>query len=125
MIRIILAAVLLSFGLQATAKECQRPVDAVNVPDGETASEKEMIAASQAVRAFVAGGQDYVECMQGMIDDAKAAVSTAVDREAYDEATGKFEKVVALHDEMVADMQTLAESFNVALRAYNARAAEE
>lgn len=124
MVRVLMMAVLLGFGLPAMAKECERPVGSVDVPDGNSASEEEMVAASQKVRAFVSDGQTYVDCMQGEIEAAKAAVSAAADREAFDKASGLFDEVVARHDSMVSAMKSLAESFNLALRAYNARAAE-
>lgn len=106
----------------ASAEECVKPEAEVTVPDGATASEAVMIAASKSVRAFVNDGQAYVDCLQPSIDAATESVRTAVkDSEEHQTVSRELLLLVSDHDAMVKAMQDLADDFNTALKAYNAR----
>ena len=85
------------------------------MPDGATASKEEMISANQAVKKFVAETEAYVEC----VDAEEAKLSE-------EELTPEIhESYVTRHNAAVDAMQTIADQFNGAIRAYKAAAAAE
>lgn len=59
----LFAAALATGASQALA--CDKPRLDLDMPDGKTASETEMIAAQQQVNAFVKAGESYIACIEG------------------------------------------------------------
>lgn len=116
------AVLLLLFPFTAAiADECKQPTAAPAVPDGATADQETMIAASQDVRRFVSEGQAYTDCMQPVIDAAKQdAVAADEGSDAQSAANQALQNAVGKHDQMVSEMQSLADNFNSQLRAYRA-----
>ena len=87
--------------------DCAAPV-APEVPDGTTSSMEQMVATQNRVKAFVAAGQTYIACMDGVADDRERTVE---ERNA----------AVAEHNRMVGEMERLAGDFNAQIRAFKAR----
>lgn len=56
-------------GTAVAQSNCNRP-DSINIPDGASASLDQMIEAQNGVRGYVSSMEEYLECMDSMIDDA-------------------------------------------------------
>lgn len=115
---------LLFFPALVLANDCgEQPTAPESIPKGATASEQDMVAASQEVREFVQVGQQYTKCLQPMIDEAKKAVEAAEEGTPQHEAVSK-ELVVLVyqHDTLVDKMKAVADEFNGELQAYNSQA---
>jgi cyclophilin family peptidyl-prolyl cis-trans isomerase len=78
------------------------------LPDASSVSEAEMIASQRQVREFVAGGEAYLACLAGVIDDEE--------REA-----GLRNAAVEEHNRMVAAMEEIAAGFNEQIRVFRTR----
>jgi cyclophilin family peptidyl-prolyl cis-trans isomerase len=76
--------------------------------DANVATEDEMIASQQQVRAFVAAGEAHLACLAKVIDDE--------DRDADDRNTA-----VGEHNRMVAAMEEIAAAFNEQIKVFKAR----
>ena len=127
MFRHLLLMVLLGWAASAMAQDCDRPGASLDLPDAQTATEEDMVAASQDVRQFVSNGQAYVDCLQPEIDAAGQAVQQANDsgnEEAHVAASRDYLALLRQSDSMIEEMKALAGEFNGALRAYNARVAK-
>lgn len=95
----------------ATAKAACTFPDEVNVPDGATASEQEMLAGRDAVQQYMATMNEYLSCLD---EESTAA--------AEEEETPEQKQMhVARHNAAVEQMETLAADFNEQLRAYKSR----
>lgn len=96
--------------LQARASElnktCAYP-DKPSIPDGRNSTEEEMIEAQQAMKAFIADGNEYIECLE------KVEKSWGEDATEDDRAL-----VVVLHNKAVDEMKSIADLFNSAVRAF-------
>ena len=95
--------------------DCAPPETPV-VPDGNTAAAADLKAAADAVRAFVAAGEEYTACL----DRHEAALSDG--QELSEEDKNVY---VRAHNAMVDAMQATAADFNTALGAYKERRAAE
>ncbi|HEX6999869.1 MAG TPA: peptidylprolyl isomerase [Gammaproteobacteria bacterium] len=87
--------------------ECEKPEEPV-IPDGETATLDEMMAGQTAMREFVSGSENYLDCLAKIIDDEEQAA------ERRNAAIGE-------HNRTVSAMEALAESYNTEVRAFKAR----
>ncbi len=87
-----------------------------SIPDGSTASKEEMLAASTNVKAFLAGVDDYLVCIESAERDAVAELENPdpADLQRRDEMLSK--KFDAANDEKAL----IGEEFNQQVRAYNA-----
>jgi len=108
------AAVLLLFAAAGTAlaqEGCRKPQSTVNIPDGQSASREEMIAAQTAVNAFLDTMNTYLECL-----DERA-------RELPEGEDGRRARVIndARYTAARDEMQALAEKFNLQVRVYKLR----
>jgi hypothetical protein len=125
MFRHLLLVALLGSATNVMAESCTRPTAKVDVPDGQTASEAAMVAASEDVRQFVGNGQTYVDCLQEQMDAAKLVVdkaNTPGNEVAHEAANKEYLALIQKHDSMVGEMKAKASDFNDALRAYKTRA---
>ena len=95
--------------------DCAAPQAPV-VPDGATAAVADIKAAADAVRAFVAAGEEYTACL----DRHEAALSDGEDLSEEDAIV-----YVHAHNTMVDAMQKTAADFNTSLGAYKERRAAE
>jgi len=81
-----------------------------SVPDGRNSTEQEMLDAQARMKAFIADGNKFIECLD---EQEKGWGDNATDT---DHAT-----VVVLHNQAVDDMQSVADLFNAAVRAYKGK----
>ncbi len=105
-----LLATLLGFSTVALA-DCEMPTGPI-IPDGNVASQDELVAAQKAMKGFQEELQEYRKCIDGML--------AGLDPEAADVA----EQTSALnsnYDKSVDAEAAIAEEFNVAVRAFKAR----
>jgi len=91
--RICLSAVFVllaapAFAADALDAACKDPT-APTMPNGRTAAREEIIAAANAVKAYVADSDKYQECLKGVIDgmdqeEAKREAQAKADKKAVD-----------------------------------------
>ncbi|MBD3648066.1 MAG: hypothetical protein HUJ31_11590 [Pseudomonadales bacterium] len=124
----LMAAALLFACVGAAATElsdCPRPSAPQNLPEGSSSSESEMVEAQRMVKGFVSEGQAFLECLKTVIQEVKENVEEAQGGEDLTEeqtaAVRRHQKLIELHNEMVGEMQRVAEKFNQALHDYNAK----
>ena len=90
-------------------KKCTYP-DAPTIPNGRKASEEEMLEAQSALKAFLAAGEEYTSCLQG--------VEASWGEEATDEQRAVM---VIFYNKAVDEMHAVGDMFNAAVRAYKGR----
>ncbi|HZX24242.1 MAG TPA: hypothetical protein VFF18_11940 [Woeseiaceae bacterium] len=110
-----LAVVLGLAGFAAAAQaECVYPEQNVDMPNGTTATQEEMIAAQKAVKAYMADMEAYLACLKEE-HAAAAAEAGDVDEEVAAKRDAMFTK---RHDAAVDQMHLVGARFNEQVRAY-------
>lgn len=101
----------LALALPGTALACEYP-ERVNVPDGRSASLEEMQTGQKDVKTYMAAMEEYLDCIDKEADDNAA--------DAEDEEMQKQQRAILVqkHNAAVDEMEQVAESFNVQVRAY-------
>lgn len=89
---------------------CPYPDD-INIPDGSTASESEMLDGQKMVKSYIADMEEYLECL----DEESTALG---DSESEDQKAMHVKR----HNAAVEAMEKVAASFNEQIRSYKARA---
>ena len=119
--KVLLPVSLLAALLSATAfADCAAPTIAIKVPDGATATLDEMLAVKHAIKDADATVAQFADCLKTE-QDAKIA---AGGDQMKDEEKVKIGAEYVSHQNVVADqLQKVADQFNVAVRAYKAKAA--
>lgn len=105
----------------STSLACDYP-ERPSIPDGNTASKEELLAAKEAVNTYLAGVDTYLSCIE---EAEKAAVA---ELEAPDPAdlTRRDEMLSKKFDAANNEKVLVGEEFNQQVRAYNAaRAAKD
>lgn len=99
--------------MQARAKEvnaaCEYP-DKPSIPDGRGSTKDEMLQAQSRMKSFISAGNDYIDCLD------KLEQSWGDDAADSDHAL-----IVVLHNKAVDDMQSVADLFNSAVRAFKGK----
>jgi len=108
--KLLIATLLVVFSGQAFAA-CEAP-SAPIVPDGNVASEDELVAAQKALKSYQADLGDYRGCLQLMQQGVDV---TAEDADAQSAA------ILAKYNASVDGESAAAEEFNAAVRAFKAR----
>jgi len=104
---------LAGFAVAAQA-ECVYPQQDVDMPDGTTATQEEMVAAQKAVKAYMADMEAYLACLK---EEHAAAAAEAGDED--EEAAAKREAMFTKrHDAAVDQMHLVGARFNEQVRAY-------
>lgn len=93
---------------------CERPDD-IRIPDGKTATEKEMLAADAGYRRFMDDMRSYQACLAA---DADQRRPHSEDREALRQYENTY---VARHNAASEAMVHATEEFNKAIDEYKAR----
>jgi hypothetical protein len=101
------------------ADECMKP-DAPVIPDGNTATEEELLGAREKLMAFLVEGESYRSCM----DEKLAAL-----RDSHDDASKEekgtiakmYEALTTAYNNQVDAEQAAGDEFNKAVRAFKAR----
>lgn len=105
----VLIIVIASLGLTVGAfAECSREAAPV-LPDGAKASMDDMVAGQQAVKAYLASGNEFLSCLE--------QEQTAAGEEESEEA--KAERL-ARYNAVVDEMQAVGDQFNAAVKAFKA-----
>lgn len=85
---------------------CQIPARP-EIPDGSSATMDEMVSAQQALKSFIAAGNTYLDCLDGL-------EKTLGDEITEDQST----LVTTIYNRVVATMQSSATAFNDQLKAF-------
>lgn len=95
---------------------CDIP-DPVPIPDGASASERDLVVADRVIKRYMAEMQLYVDCVEAETQDLR---SNAPKR---DRAGSKLreERAIQRLNEAAAAMEHVAELFNEAVAAYKER----
>ncbi|MFY8095653.1 MAG: hypothetical protein ACOVN0_19410 [Niveispirillum sp.] len=94
----------------AASSGCTRPQAPGKLPDGKTATEKEMRDAQIAVKTYVSESEAFNACLDKLV---KASLSRITARE--------YLALIQQYDLTYSAMQIFAERFNVQLRVFRAR----
>jgi len=109
---ILTVSLLVALAAGPAFADCTPPQEAVQVPDGATATLNQMIAAQKAVKAYDAAVKAYGNCLQ---QEENAKVAAGGDK-------GKLNaKYAKLTNKQVDKDTHLATKFNDELRAYKAK----
>lgn len=111
----IFSAAALCVSLSVNATDCDYP-SKIDVLDGNSASEDEMIQGQRQVKQYVSTMEGYLECLQKELDDGLAEMDTE-DEEAIQQRQALRD---ARHNAAVDEMEDVANRFNAAVRAYKA-----
>ncbi len=119
-----LAIAALAITAQASAN-CAYPTAPDKIPDGSKASKDEMIAGSQAVKAFDALIKQYQDCVQTEHDAAVLNIDPALPKDKKDAQKTQLDdildkKVGAAQD----DDEAVTGRFNAQIKAYNSEHAK-
>lgn len=89
--------------------ECNRP-SAPDLPDGATSDLETMVEGQKAVKAFVAGIEEYLDCLN---KEGEAAAEA----ETPEQQLARIQE----HNSAVDDMEAIAATFNEEIREYKAK----
>lgn len=92
--------------------KCKLPPKPV-VPNGRTANKEEMLNAQKALKAYLAQGDEYIACLKGL--EAGWGETISEEQKAV---------VVIFNNRSVDEMQSVADLFNQAVRAYKGKNGE-
>ena len=90
---------------------CMKP-DAPDIPDGDTSDIQTMVTGQKAVKGFVAGVEEYLDCL------------TAEEEAAGEEEEEATAQRIEVYNAAVDEMEQVAEALNVEIRKYKAKQAE-
>ena len=100
--------------------DCTPPANDVKIPDGNTATKDEMLAAQHAIRENDAAIKTYGDCLQSEQD---AKITAGGDKMKDEDKQKIAAEYATKQNAAVEKLQKLADEFNVALRAWKARQA--
>lgn len=99
---------------EVPAGDCDPPAPAPAVPPGATATHEEMVRAQQAIRVWIADGEDYIVCL--------TELEASWQEQGVEVSEKRRQALVSDHNQIVSAMEEVAARFNEALRAYQQRA---
>ena len=91
------------------------------IPDGNTASKDELLAAKGAIQEFMAAVDGYLQC----IESEEQAAIAELDNPSPEEIQRRDEMLNKKFDAANDEKALLGEQFNQQIRAYNARVKED
>jgi hypothetical protein len=113
-----LIALVLTGGLAAAqANACDYPKDPKKFPNGNSATKDEMVEAKKSVVQYNEDMKVYLDCLDKEVTDKLASMPNATEKEKADIQKKTDQK----HDAAVIKLQSVADDFNVQLRAYKAK----
>lgn len=92
--------------------DCAAPNDDVQIPNGNSATREQMLAAQRAVRAYNAEVKQFADCLQ---QEQDAKVAAGGDQAKLAEEYAKRQNAV------VDKLQQIADKFNVELKAFKTK----
>lgn len=119
--KVLLPVLLIAAAMALPAHaECTAPLNDVKIPNGNTATMEEMLAAKHAIQENNAAVEAYTQCLKAEQDAKIAAGGT----DMKDEEKVKISTEYANRTNVeVEKLQKLADKFNVEVRAYKAKQA--
>lgn len=115
--KIFVASVLVfSASLAIACDYPERPA----IPDGATASKDELLAAKDAIQAYMADVDTYLQC----IESEETAAIAELDNPSPEELQRRDDILNKKFDAANEEKVLLGEQFNQQIRAYNAKAKE-
>jgi hypothetical protein len=120
-------AVLAALAAGSAHAACSYPKAPDNIPDGNTATLEQMVAAQKAVKQFDQEINAYTACLKLESDNAVAQVDQSEDDPKKKEAQKKeLERVqIQKHNAAVEEDEALAQRFNEQLKVFKAKAAKK
>jgi hypothetical protein len=101
--------------------DCSYPPPPEHLPDGNTATLEEMIAAQKAVKEYDKAINAYVSCIQLEKSDA---VTKAGDKLTKEQAADLERVEVQKHNAAIDQLQSVADRFNEQVKVYKAKNAD-
>jgi len=105
----------------AQANACDYPAKPGKLPDGNSASKDEMLAAKKLVTTYTDEIKAYLDCLDKDTTEKLAAMLNATEKEKA-EVQKKTDKK---HDAAVTEMMSVTDGFNEQIRAWKAKSATE
>jgi len=97
----------------ASAQDCDYP-PLVSIPSGADSTMDDLLAAQGSIREYMASMNEYLDCVN---DELTAA---------GDDAPAEYKAIMlSRHNAAVAEMETVAEDFNLEVQAYREANPEE
>ena len=93
----------------AAAATCTEPAKP-SMPDGKTATEEQMLDAQGEVKAYIAEGESYMDCLKGL------------EQSVEEEDEEKKAALIQAHNAMVDSMEAVAGQFNEQVAAFSEQA---
>ncbi|HVY81235.1 MAG TPA: hypothetical protein VG994_09670 [Steroidobacteraceae bacterium] len=120
-------AVLAALAAGSAHAACSYPKAPDNIPDGNTATLEQMIAAQKAVKQFDQEISAYTACLKLENDNALAQVDQSEnDPKKKEEQKKELERVqIQKHNAAVEEDEALAQRFNEQLKVFKAKAAKK
>jgi hypothetical protein len=114
-----LGLLVLAASLSTTAyAECAYPHKPAKMPDGNTATKDEMVAANKQVKQYNADMTAYLDCLKTEYDGTTAKLPA----DATEDQKKQLATVYARkNDAAVDELQTVATQFNEQLRVFKAK----
>ena len=121
-------AVLAALAAGSAHANCSYPKAPDNIPDGNTATLEQMVAAQKAVKQFDTDIGAYTACLKLESDDAKKQFDpNETDPKKKEEQKKKLEEIervqIQKHNAAVEEDEALAQRFNEQIKVFKAKAA--
>lgn len=117
--KLLLAAVAMAAATLAPAyADCSYPQAPAHIPDGSTATLKEMLAGMQAVNSYNKEMEAYLACIQLERDSTVAQAGAKLTKQQK-EALEAIE--IQKHNAAVDELHAVADQFNTQVRIFKAR----
>lgn len=102
--------------MSPAALGCDYPQRA-SIPNGATASKKDMLEGQRAVKAYMAAMDEYLACIDREEKETLASMSDLTEEERAVRSAALVKK----HNAAIEEMELLAARFNEAVRDYKAQ----
>jgi hypothetical protein len=112
-------AVLAALAAPAARAACDYPKSPGPFPDGNAAALEEMVAANKSVKEYMAQMDVYLKCLDE--ESPPPPAGTELTEQQRKEVDARERMRAQKHNAAVADMEAVAASFNVQLRAFKAK----
>lgn len=103
----------------AAHADCVMPAATVSIPDANTATREEIVAANIGLRGFDQGVSDYLSCLEVRYENTVRQKKLSKDQQKELERD-----YLAKRDAAIQAVQEIAERFNAVVKAYRSRTAK-
>ena len=111
----------LVLGSVAHAEDCAYPRAPDAIPDGSTATKDQMIASKNDVTRYNTEMNAYLDCVSRQIDAAKPKDASKLSKDEKAKVDGQIKILTEKHDAAVDELHSVADRFNLQLKAYKAK----